>query len=85
MEKGFRTFQCPDCSVKLKFLISEKDYGKTRNVRCPKCRTLARVEIPYPPPETPKTGGLPFPNDADPFAEDFLKDIFGDISKENKK
>ncbi|MDP3731178.1 MAG: hypothetical protein Q8R34_01640 [bacterium] len=73
MEKGFRTFQCFECLTKLKFPVSEKDYGEIKVVRCPKCRALARVEIPYP------------TNEPDPFSPDFLKDIFGDFSKGNKK
>lgn len=85
MEKGFRTFQCSECRTKLKFPVSEKDYGQTKVVRCPKCRALARVEIPHPASETAKAGESPLPNDADPFSPDFSKDLFGDLSKEKKK
>ncbi len=88
MEKGFRTFKCHGCPATLKFPVSEKDYGKTKIVRCPKCRVMARIEIPYPAPETSGAGKkspFPFPGDTDPLSPDFLKDIFSDPFKGDKK
>ena len=80
MEKGFRTFQCPGCFSRLKFPVSEEDYGKTKTVRCPKCGAKARVEIPCPAPFSKESGFSP--NDFDGF---FLGDILGDLFKKDKK
>lgn len=69
MEKGFRTILCPGCSIKLKFSISEKDYGITKTIRCPKCKAEGRVQIPRPALEirTTTKPQSPFP-DFDPFS-----------------
>ena len=59
MEKGFRTVQCSECNIKLKFTVSEKDYGKIKKIRCPKCKTIGQALIPHPPEEVPKTDTRP--------------------------
>ncbi len=53
MEKGFREAECPGCKSRLKFPVSEKDYGKMIKVRCPRCRSIYRCMIPVPPQEKP--------------------------------
>ncbi|MDO8496323.1 MAG: hypothetical protein Q7S43_02910 [bacterium] len=86
MEKGFRTFQCHGCPAKLKISVSEKDYGTTKTVRCPKCQSQSRLEIPRPATETSKTKEHPWFGNTNPFSLDFFgEDIFGDIFKGNKK
>ncbi len=76
MEKGFRTFQCPGCPAKLRFPVSEKDYGTTRIVRCPKCSTKGRIEIPRPASETPTTRRPPSSPLGDTSLFPWLDDIF---------
>lgn len=76
MEKGFRTFQCPGCVAKLKFPVSEEDYGKIKTVRCPKCNTKSRVEIPCP---------APFSKDSGFSYKDFFDDMLSDLFKNDKK
>lgn len=87
MEKGFRTLQCPGCPAKLKLPVAEKDYGTTKVVRCPKCSTQARVEIPYPAPEAPRTGRPQAPSSDSPsqFSWDIFGNIFKDFFQGNKK
>ena len=86
MEKGFRTFQCHGCFVKLRFTVSEKDYGTTKTIRCPKCKAGARLGISYPAPATSKTKAQPSPSNTNPFSWDFPgREIFDALFKSNKK
>lgn len=81
MEKGYRTIQCPGCSTQLRFSVSEKDYGKTRIVRCPKCSAKGRVTIPHPAINVSgneKARGSSS-SEENPFPFDLPKDLFGDL------
>jgi len=88
MEKGFRTIRCPGCFVKLRFPISEKDYGTTRTIRCPKCGTQGRVEIPKPAPEfpfsVPRNPDSSFSNPFDQFFSPDTKDLLDMLAKGKK-
>lgn len=86
MEKGFRIVQCLGCSVRLRVPVSEKDYGTTKIVRCPKCGAQGRIEIPCPAPEISSTKKplSPSPGDISQFPQDFFGDIFDDIFKREK-
>lgn len=76
MEKGFRTVRCHGCMAKLQFRVSEKDYGDVRLVRCPRCKCIGRVTIPFP----PKTGT---PDKKPPSGPSF-EDLFGDVFSKKK-
>lgn len=69
-EKGFRTVQC-SCKAKLKFPVSEKNYGKTVKINCPRCETVSQVHIPVP-------ANLPVKKrpDLDDLIKEFLKKPF---------
>lgn len=56
MEKGFRLARCHECKTKIRFSVSEAQYGKTLVIRCPKCGAVGRVTIPFPP--SPEQEGL---------------------------
>ncbi len=76
MEKGFRTVQCSGCPVKLRIPISEKDYGETKKIRCPKCGTIGRVKIPHPASEASPTKRPQPSSDVNSFPGGFF-DLFG--------
>ena len=81
MEKGFRTIQCGGCPTKLKFPVTPKDYNKTLQVRCPRCRTVCRVLVPTPadfrPAVVKPTVDDPFIRDLDSWTEALYGDLFG--------
>ncbi len=88
MEKGFRQIQCPECKKRLKFPITEKQYGQKLNIKCPKCNTISSVFIPVPPivsqkkseqSKTPMSG-----NDLGDFFSNYGKG-FSDLFKGPKK
>ena len=46
MPNEFRHVQCPGCFIKLRLVISEKNYGKKIEITCPECKTKCRTTIP---------------------------------------
>lgn len=77
-EKGFRLVQCPNCPVKIRITITEKQYGHTLLVTCPKCGAKCRVTIPHPAPDNKKSTK---PTSSSPFDLGDLGTLFGDLFK----
>jgi DNA-directed RNA polymerase subunit RPC12/RpoP len=80
MEKGFRMVQCSGCPAKLRFPVSEKDYGTKRTIRCPKCGFEGRVFVPHPAPESTGKGGSHDSSSRKPSpSRDELRELFGGL------
>lgn len=48
MDKNYWNVECSNCGLTLRLTVEEKDFGKTVEAICPKCRTQTKTTIGVP-------------------------------------